>query len=232
MISQAVVLVGGLGTRLEGLTAHTPKPMLQVGDRPFVRWLVAELCRQGVTEVLLSAGHKAEKITDEFRDDPFVDVIVEPEPLGTGGALRYAANRLQKRFLFLNGDSLFDIDLADLAAAPFLGLAMLALREVDDVSRYGAVETEGDRIVAFGEHDGQKRSGPINGGVAILDADIVSYIDPSGPVSLEADIYPQLARQGLLGGRVYDRAFIDIGIPADFNKAQTFVPGLLAERHS
>lgn len=227
MISQAVVLVGGLGTRLGPLTADTPKPLLDVGGRPFIHWLLDEIARHDVPEVLLLAGFQAEKIAGAVAQLPHVKVLAEPEPRGTGGALAFAREHLAERFFFLNGDTLFDINLWALAAAAKDRPATLALRPVRDASRYGAVRlTDTGAISLFSPRPDGGGPGVINGGVAVLDRAIVGKIAGDRPVSIEADVYPGLAAQGALAGLAFDGAFIDIGVPDDFDRAQTFVPGL------
>lgn len=230
MIRQAVVLVGGLGTRLGDLTAQTPKPLLEVGGRPFLARLLDEVRRQGVERILLLAGFGAGMVEAAFADDPGVSVSVEPRPLGTGGALRFAEDRLDPQFFFLNGDSLFDIPLADLAPARAGdALAALALRPVKDIARYGPAVLEGGRIVSFGEGQG-RGAGLVNGGVAAVSRTLVDAIPAGRAVSIEAEIWPVLAREGRLSGRAFDRPFIDIGVPEDFARAQTFLPALLDGR--
>ncbi|MBO9709821.1 MAG: HAD-IIIA family hydrolase [Caulobacter sp.] len=228
MITQAVVLVGGLGTRLGELTKETPKPLLEVGGRPFLHWLLLELRRHGITDILLLAGFRADRLDRISEAFPEVRVIVEPEPLGTGGALRHAAEHLDPRFFFLNGDSFFDINLWDLALGSKDAVGVLALRPVEDVSRYGPATLEGDLIRRFAERPETDGPGLINGGVAVLSRTILDHLAAEqGPVSIEREVYPRLAEQGLLGGRIYERPFIDIGVPEDFARAQDFVPNTM-----
>jgi D,D-heptose 1,7-bisphosphate phosphatase len=227
MISQAVVLVGGLGTRLGPLTANTPKPLLDVGGRPFIHWLLDEIARHDVPEVLLLAGFQAEQIAAAVSGRPGVRVVAEPEPRGTGGALAFARGRLAERFFFLNGDTLFDLNLWALAAAAKDRLATLALRPVRDASRYGAVRmTDTGAIHLFSARPDGGGPGVINGGVAVLDRAILEHIAPDRAVSIEADVYPGLAGAGALFGKTFEGPFIDIGVPDDFSRAQTFVPNL------
>ncbi len=225
-IKQAVLLVGGLGTRLGERTRETPKPLLEVGGRPFLHWLIDELRRHGLSDILLLAGFRSDRMTEQMADQPDVRILVEPEPLGTGGALRFAADALDERFFMLNGDSLFDVNLWDLAAAAPEAEAALALRPIADAGRYGRVILDGARIASFDSGPG---SGPalINGGVGVYRRGIVERIKPQGAVSIENEIYPAMAAEGRLFGKAYDAPFIDIGVPDDFERAQTFVPNLL-----
>jgi len=234
-VRQCAVLVGGLGTRLGAATAGTPKPMLTVGDRPFLAWLLREVVRYGITDVLLLTGHLSgvvEEGVQALRDwlPRPVTLAISEEPVraGTGGALFHAREQLQDSFLLLNGDSLFDCDLAPaLARAEEPGvLGRLMLRRVADASRYGVVEASGDRVTAFRERPEPDRPGLINGGVYRLDRRIVDRT--AAVCSLERDVLPGLAREGMLRGAESDGWFIDIGIPSDLARAQHELPRRLA----
>ncbi|WP_091332726.1 HAD-IIIA family hydrolase [Allochromatium warmingii] len=221
---QALILVGGQGTRLGDLTANLPKPMLDIGGRPFLQRLIEEVARHGFQDILLLCGYLADRIVDAFDGVTLhgarVRCIIEPQPLGTGGALRQAADRLDDRFLLLNGDSLFDFNLLDLQRvaddADWLGI--VALRALSDTGRYGRVTLAGNRITAFAEKQGQG-AGVINGGVYLLRRQVLDAIQGL-PCSLEQAILPRLAAENRLFGRVYQGYFIDIGIPADLQRAQ------------
>jgi NDP-sugar pyrophosphorylase family protein len=227
MTKQAVILCGGLGTRLGALTRETPKPLLNIGGKPFLWWLIDRIRSQGLEEILLLAGFHSDQVVAATRGDSTISVLTEPAPLGTGGALRFALPHLHERFLFLNGDSLFDVPLAAFIQAAGSGPATLALRDIPDVSRYGAAELSGDDIVAFNSDGERHGPGCINGGVAVLSREVAALIDPDRPVSIEREIYPTLASRRQLRGLVYDAPFIDIGVPEDLHRAQTFIPELL-----
>lgn len=228
MIRQAVILVGGKGTRLGALTAEMPKPLLEIGGQPFLDYLLFEVARHGVTDVILLAGHGADLVRARYDGREIagakVRCVVEPEAAGTGGALRQASASLDPWFFLLNGDSIFDINMHDLAldAERRGSLGHLALLPVGDARRSGAVALDGSRIVAFAA----RGSGPaiVNGGVYVLRRDIVEFA-ARVPLSLENEIFPALAARGQLSGKVYDdRFFIDIGVPTDFAAAQTAIP--------
>ena len=227
MIRQAVLLIGGMGTRLGERTRETPKPLLPVGGRPFLDWLIDEVRRHGIDDVLLLAGFRSERVVEALDGTAGVRMLVEPEPLGTGGALRFAADELDDRFFFLNGDSLFDINLWDLAAIAPDAEATLAIRPVDDVSRYGCVNLDGHRVLGFEERAAVTGPGLINGGVGVFARRIVDRIPAGVAVSIEGEVYPRMAVDAALCGKAYDAAFIDIGVPDDFDRAQRFVPDLL-----
>lgn len=223
-IEQAVCLVGGRGTRLGALTADTPKPLLPVAGRPFIEWLIEEVARHGIRRVLLVAAHLGESFgaLDGARlRGAEVQVMLEPEPTGTGGALRFAAPHLDEVFLLMNGDSFLDINLLDLTASAGHALAHLALLGSPPGARYGRVCMSGDRVVAF-EPPGPG-GGPINGGIYVMQRGLIDRIG-DGPTSLENDVFPVLAASGELSGRIYQSFFIDIGVPSDFERAQTEIP--------
>ena len=231
-LRQAVILAGGFGTRLGALTRDTPKPLLDVAGKPFLTWLIDDVRRQGFSDILVCAGFLAEQIEAALAGfGPDVKVVTEPQPLGTAGALRFVLDRLEARFLMLNGDSLFDIDLRELErrAHPDAD-ATLALRSVADASRYGAVQLDGRRIVRFEEKSEHRAPGLINGGVAIIGRSFVADLQPGRPCSIERDLYPKAAAAGRLAGHVFNGAFIDIGTPQDYERAQTVVPEALNRR--
>lgn len=230
---QAVFLVGGLGTRLGELTRTTPKPLVEVAGRPFLDWLVDETLRQGVRDVLLLSGYRASQIETAMARlaDQGVKLThsVEPEPLGTAGALAHAREHLAEDFLLLNGDSLFRVDLADLIrpGAPD-ALVRLSLRQEADAGRYGSVQLDGERVTGFAEKLVSETPTPglINGGVYWMRREVVEALPP-GPSSLERDVLPALVAAGRVEGRVYDAPFIDIGVPESLALAQTYVPEAL-----
>lgn len=227
-VRQCVFLVGGLGTRLGELARDVPKPMMPVAGRPFLDHLLAKAARHGFDRVLLLAGHRAEVIERHLAEIGLaerlgleIEISIEPAPLGTGGALAQARDRLDTAFLLVNGDTWFDFDwrvLADWGAFP----ASLALREVAPADRYETVTlADGGRIAAVRPRDPHLARGLINGGVCRLSRDIV----PSevGVISLENDLLPKLCANGQLGGRAFDGAFIDIGLPESLAAASNIV---------
>ncbi len=222
MLRQAVILVGGLGTRLGERTKATPKPMLPVGGRPFLDTLIDEIARYDVfDEILLLAGHKAESILARYdgtvRGRARLAVSLEQVPLGTAGALVHAAGRLQERFLLLNGDSFFDFNILDLATRASAGLVHMALRANVVGDRFGRVVLDGDRVRSF-IAPGQGATGPVNAGVYVVDRSILARVGGL-PASLEQDVFPALAAAGAMTGTSYRGYFIDIGIPEDFARA-------------
>jgi D,D-heptose 1,7-bisphosphate phosphatase len=232
MITQAVVLCGGLGTRLGAIAAGTPKPLLPVAGVPFLDRLLFEIGRHGIRRVVLLAGFGAAKVSEfaaasesRARFGLEIEVAVEPAPSGTGGALHQARALLDPAFFMLNGDSWFDLNLLDLARrlerAPE-ALGVLALRMLPEASRYGTVELDGGRIGAFAERPALPGPGLVSGGVYALRREVVDRLSPQ--CSLERDVFPGLARERRLYGHAYPGYFIDIGIPEDLARAQHELP--------
>ncbi|MEO5339396.1 MAG: HAD-IIIA family hydrolase [Magnetococcus sp. MYC-9] len=227
MTRQAVILAGGQGTRLGALTRQLPKPLLPVGGSPFLDYLVWNLSRQGVDDILISCGHLGEQIAAHFsdwrHDRTRIRTFIEPEPLGTGGALRFLRGELQDHFLLLNGDSLFDINYLDLAIdAPILS-AVMGVRLVDNAARYGRVELQEGRVVRFLEKDPAPQPGLINAGVCWMDSHLLERL-PEGVSALEKALFPHLAAEGGLFGKRYEGYFIDMGIPEDLQRAEQELP--------
>ena len=229
MTNQAVILAGGKGTRLGKLARHCPKPLLPVGEVPFIEYLIGELARHGLSRMVLLVGpfrdQFMEVLGDGSRFGVSINFVSEPEPAGTAGALSHAVDLLEESFLFLNGDSFFSFNFLFLShMAEQQGcIAAMALRVVDDVSRYGSVKMEGERVMEFTEKRQGAGPGCINAGVYYLSSEVLDLIDHI-PMSLEQDVLPKLAREGRLCGRAYDVPFIDIGVPDDFERAQTLLP--------
>ena len=230
MIEQAVFLVGGMGTRLKDLTSNTAKPALAVGQRPFLDYLLDEAARHGVREALLLCGYRGDEMSRDYDGRTVrgmrVRTVIEPSPAGTGGALTYAAPHLAETFFLLNGDSMFDFNWLALVPEPgarWTGLVRMALASGIEGSRYGRVMLEGRTVRRFdaaGSSDD-----PINAGVYPVRREILSRIGVP-PVSLERDILPTLAAEGLVEGVVQRAPFIDIGIPEDFERSQRLVPAI------
>lgn len=229
---QCAILAGGLGTRLGALTSDTPKPLLDCGGRPFLAWVLRELSRFGITEVLLLAGYKSERVESFCRELPAwlpkplsVRISVEPSPAGTGGALWHARDLLHDTFLLINGDSWVDTNLARFfaaAAAARDAAGTVLLRSMPDCSRYGRAELRGDRIVALHEKSPVSGPGLINGGLYIFHRSMLTLLSPV--CSLEREVLPALAAQERLSGCVLDGYFIDIGLPSDYERAAIELP--------
>lgn len=227
MSRQALILAGGLGSRLGLLTRNTPKPLLEVAGHPFLHYIFWNLQRQGVTRIILSVGYLAQQFREIFGDGSLwgleLSYSIETEPLGTGGALRHAAAALDETFLVINGDTLFDIDFTDLSK-DLSGdiLARMALRRVADVARYGRVSLDKGLVDRFCEK-GRAGPGVINGGIYLLHKEVLEFL-PEGSCSLEEDLFPALVRSKRLVGESYEGFFLDIGLPETYHLAQTLLP--------
>ena len=236
MLSQAVILVGGLGTRLGELTARTPKPLLPVAGRPFVEHLLQEVSRYGFRKATLLAGRFGDQVRATYDGqvifDLAVDVVVEPSPMGTGGALAFAAAeaRLDPEFLLMNGDSWIDMDLVRLvrnweaARTERPGTrAQLLLQTVPDAARYGTVSAKDGLVTVFQEKspESANRPGQINAGVYVLDRTILKDVPSDRVTSLETDILPKLVADGRVVSILAPEGsyFIDIGLPDTYLRA-------------
>jgi D-glycero-D-manno-heptose 1,7-bisphosphate phosphatase len=227
---QAVILVGGRGTRLGALARDIPKPLMPVaGVTPFLDYLLTDLARHGISDIVLLAGHLGHVVHQRYHGgrirDAGVRVVVEPQAAGTAGALRNAAPLLDDVFLMSNGDSLFDINY--LALTKVLGpsdVAAMALRRVPDSTRFGRVVFDGGRVRAFHEKDSSfVGEALISAGVYVLRREVLDRIGPP-PCSIETDVFPALAREDRLAGEVFDGYFIDIGLPDTLDQARAEVP--------
>jgi D,D-heptose 1,7-bisphosphate phosphatase len=228
---QCAILVGGLGSRLGPLTLDTPKPLLDCGGRPFLAWIIRELSRFGIEEVVLLAGYKAqsfEKFSAELRvwlpKKMSLKLSSEPAAAGTGGAVWHARNLLDDSFLLVNGDSWIDANISSLFASMNSNvIGHLALRSEPQPSRFGVVELKGDIITGIRRKDsGSNEPAVINAGIYLFTRDLLTFLSPS--CSIENDIFPILARKGLIAGHVLNGYFIDIGIPSDYERAKIELP--------
>ena len=231
---RAFVICGGLGTRLRPLLADRPKSMALISGTPFLQLLLDRLRSQGVDDVILGSGYMAEKIEGYFGSGNEFSVRIrysrEHEPLGTGGALKLAEPLISDPVLVLNGDSYVEWKLV-----PMLELftdkdaeLVVVLQAVADVTRYGSVTLDRDgRVAEFTEKGIRSGPGLVNAGVYLVRKQIVRDLPAGTAISLEREVFPRLLDRGVYG-LVCTGIFIDIGIPADFKRAQT----LLASRVS
>jgi len=227
---RAVVLVGGFGTRLRPLTSDVPKPMLPIGHEPMISRLIERLGRGGVTEVVLALGFRPEPFIEAFPEGRCGDVAlayaVEPEPLDTAGAIRFAADHvgIDDTFVVANGDVMTDLDVAALVAAhrSFGAQATLHLIGVDDPSAFGVVDLGDDgRVRAFVEkpQPGTEPSNLINAGTYVFERSVLERIPPGSKVSVERDTFPQLVADGGLFGVATNDYWIDAGVPPLYRAA-------------
>ena len=230
MIKEAIILAGGFGTRLQSVVSDVPKPMAPVNNEPFLNYLLSYLSHYGIKKVIVSTGYLEEKIREyyEAKNNSWKNITLtyshEKTPLGTGGAIRQAIEQCEGEYvLAVNGDSFFDVDLNDLFEkhTKYSAQHTLALRQVPNASRYGAVETTDNRIIKFKEKEEGQKPGTINGGIYILKKeDFIKTTEAEINFSIERDFFEKQLTQQHIYGFEYTGQFIDIGTPEDFTRAQ------------
>ncbi|HEX8753168.1 MAG TPA: NDP-sugar synthase [Solirubrobacterales bacterium] len=226
---QAIVLVGGEGTRLRPLTAEIPKPALTLVDRPFLAYMIEWLAAHGVSEAVLACGFRPDVLREALGDGEHAGVkltyVVEPERRGTAGAIRFAADalgeRLEDRFLAVNGDVLTDLDLDVLMRdhEERGARASLALHPVEDSAAYGLVTRDAEgRVLEFLEKTGERAPGEVNAGAYCLERSVLELIPPDREVSIEREVFPRLVGEGLFG-TLLEGYWMDIGTPERYLQA-------------
>lgn len=227
----AIILAGGRGTRISHLQPHLPKPLIPVGGRPFIEWVIRHLQSQGVRRFVVSLGHLAEVAEAYFRERPAdelsIKTVQETEPLGTGGGFLFAEQAAGEAELLLlaNGDSLV---LADLAGAwrqfedPTVDGVVVGL-EVEDAARYGGLDVDGEgRLLQFREK--RPGAGLINAGVYCFRRRLLASFPGQLPLSMELDVFPALLAKGAnLRVHCCRAPFLDIGTPESLAHAGEFL---------
>jgi D-glycero-alpha-D-manno-heptose 1-phosphate guanylyltransferase len=222
---QAIILAGGLGTRLRSVVPDLPKPMAPVAGRPFLAWVLDRLVDAGFECVVLAVGYRHAFIRDHFGEDyrgMALRYSVETTPLGTGGAMRLAADHVTTLPVFvLNGDTYLELDYRAMLAAHQQSAASLSVAacHVPDVSRYGALEIEENHISRFLEK-GRVGPGVINAGVYLLGSDILQQLPINQPFSFEQQLLVPRVHEIRPFAFLNQGRFIDIGIPDDLVRAQ------------
>ena len=227
MSNEAIVLAGGMGTRLKEVVADLPKPMASINGKPFLEYLINYLAKNGITHVILSVGYKSELIKNHFGNQfnsVNISYATEETPLGTGGGILLALQQAKTNHVFIvNGDTLFNINLQKLANAHHQKNAVLsvALRRMDDGSRYGSVVIdEKDRIKAFKEKNAEAKNVLINGGTYLIEKS--HFLETKFPdkFSFEKDYLEKYFNRNAFYGFEFDEYFIDIGLPSTYKQAQ------------
>jgi mannose-1-phosphate guanylyltransferase len=231
------VLAGGLGTRTRAILAETPKILAPIAGRPYLDYLIDWLCRYGARRIVLGLGHRADAVEAYLAAHPRAEVAIEaaiePSPLGTAGAIRFARSRISSDpALVVNGDSFVDADLCALVARHRAqgSLGTILCTEVPHGARYGRVEIDrAGSIERFVEKDPTVR-GPatINAGVYLLSARLLDEIARGSAASLEREVFQRLPK-GTLAAFAGRFAFVDIGTPESLARAaEILIPGAAA----
>jgi mannose-1-phosphate guanylyltransferase len=223
----AVILVGGQGTRLRPLTDRTRKDMLPLVDRPLLAYTLEHLARYGVERAIVSCGHLPDQIGSTFGEaygQLALEYAVEDEPLGTGGAIGFAARGLEGSFFALNGDSLREADLSELVRFHRAtgAKATILLTPVADPSRYGLVRVAPDgRVESFLEKPRPEEidTDLINAGLYVLEPEVLDLVPEGRPVSIERDVFPRLAEEGTVYGSALPGYWLDVGTPESYLQA-------------
>ncbi|MBK9284237.1 MAG: nucleotidyltransferase family protein [Sphingobacteriaceae bacterium] len=227
-MNEAIILAGGFGTRLKNVVSDVPKPMAPVNGQPFLVYLVNYLKHYGVNKIVFSTGYLGEVIEQYFGkefNNISIEYSLENSPLGTGGGIRLAMNKITgEQCWVLNGDSFFDVDLKKMYQLHENSKVemSIALRKVPNASRYGCVEVDSvNNITVFNEKSAVTAAGLINGGVYLLNKKyFLTNTIPDTNFSIERDCFPESVKQKQISGFEFNGFFIDIGIPEDYNKAQ------------
>ena len=219
---EAIVLAGGLGTRLRSVVSDLPKPMAPIGNKPFLEYILKYLQKNGITKVVLSVGYKWETIREYFGNNfKNMELVysVENEPLGTGGAIKKALSLCKEDNVFIiNGDTFFDVKLRDLKLEKDSKI-QLSLKSMKNFDRYGCVETNDNGIVTTFTEKGYRKSGNINGGIYLISKNIFNEFDLEEKFSFEEFMQNNFKQLNILT-KIFNNYFIDIGIPEDYQKAQ------------
>lgn len=223
-MKEAVILAGGLGTRLQSVVNDRPKCMALVAEQPFLKYLFDDLEKKGFAHVVLSLGYKSDIVLEWISGMNYsfeISYVIEDEPLGTGGAILFASQKIKGDLFFvLNGDTYFDVNTSDLVDFQALHNAdiSIGLKPMLDFDRYGSVEIDNStRIIRFNEKQYQKE-GLINGGVYLVNKKVLRD-NKQARFSFEKDILENKIDSLKIYGLIQDKYFIDIGIPTDYKKA-------------
>ena len=222
----AVVLCGGLGTRLKSVLGATPKVMAEIEDKPFLDILVNHLKDQRISRVVLCTGHQAQLVESYFSNNPVgidIEFSREETPLGTGGALKKAKEKIKSdNFIVVNGDSLCKVELSALLEFHKVkqALASIVVAEVKDASDFGGVGINEDLSISdFSEKERDVAGGYVNAGVYCFNKKVFSLMPGKNKFSMEYDMFPELINKGIYGYCV-DNEFLDIGTPERLEKAK------------
>ena len=225
---EAIILAGGKGTRLTEVVSDVAKPMAPVNGKPFLFYLFHWLKTYPVEKVILSTGYLSESITDYFGVSfcgiP-IEYAIEEKPLGTGGAIKFALPKTKGGdILVINGDTYFPININSFYSFHIDNNYQfsIALKQMQNFSRYGSVVYQDNSILKFNEKKFCKE-GLINGGIYMINKRYINSKQVPEAFSLEKQIMEKEAGSGILKGKIFDDVFIDIGIPEDYNQSQSLL---------
>ena len=222
---EAIILAGGLGTRLQKIVSDVPKPMASISGRPFLEILLTSLARKNTSRIILSVGYMGNLIKEHFGNSfggMEIEYAHEEAPLGTGGAIRLSMEKVRSDHVFVfNGDTFLDLELDRVEKQwQQRHRSIIVGRNVSEVSRYGRLLTDKGHVVGFSEK-GVSGSGIINAGCYVISREQLSSFAPQVPFSFERDFLPKVVKKGEFDVFITNGKFIDIGVPDDYLRAQS-----------
>lgn len=223
---ECIVLSGGFGTRLSTVVNDVPKCMASVAGKPFLAYIMQYLESQGADHVILSLGYKSDVVIDWLKTKAFtckVSWVIEQEPLGTGGGIKLAMNKSKENSVFiLNGDTFYDVDLKKMIQNLHNDAkVLLALKPMLDFDRYGTVILNDQNVIKSFVEKQKQKEGLINGGLYLINKSKIDFNIYPVAFSWEKDFLEKEIHNHSLYGCVFDNTFIDIGIPEDYERAQS-----------
>jgi D-glycero-alpha-D-manno-heptose 1-phosphate guanylyltransferase len=227
---EAIVLAGGLGTRLSSSIPSLPKTLAPIGEVPFLKLILNFLRKQGVNKIVFALGHRSEQVVSYLESSPRFEFeyiySVEELPLGTGGAIQKALEQCDlSPVLILNGDTFVEFDLADALTATKGSNAVITTR-LDDARRYGQVLSKGNKVIAF-SRDSTIKKASVSTGAYLVENKLMRNVTLHPPFSFEADFLTNPEVASTFQSFEIKGRFIDIGIPEDFQKAQEYLSDLV-----
>jgi D-glycero-alpha-D-manno-heptose 1-phosphate guanylyltransferase len=233
----AIILAGGLGTRLRSVVSDVPKVLAPVNGRPFLDIILGALSKSGIIRrVVIAAGYMAEKVIEQYQGyNRFgIEIIlsIERQLLGTGGAIKLALENTNSKYVMvLNGDSFIDISYIDLYKAHLQSSAQLTmvLKHVVNSNRYGSVALDGDKIISFQEKSDKATAGLINAGIYLFNRKLFDQVERDKVISMEKDLIPKMIKDDVCG-IICNGRFIDIGLPETYSQVSNYLSEVL-QRH-
>ena len=225
-MTEAIILAGGIGSRLKSSVTDVPKPMAVINEKPFLYYLLTYLGSQHISRIILSVGYKYQTVIDyfgnNFRSIPII-YVVEKEPLGTGGGIALALRECNSEtILIMNGDSFFPVNLQELKKVHDEKKAeiTLALKKIPESDRYGTTMLNSDSIIVSFSEKAEKKEALINGGIYLLDKSKFKQRQFAESFSFEKDYLEKVVDDRCVAGCIFNDYFIDIGTPESYEKAQ------------